>query len=315
MGGAADRDKLLFKVATAYYRDDETQQAIADRFGVSRVKVCRLLKQAREEGVVTIGIRSPAGEAGDLERRLEDRYGLREAIVADGGDGGDGVDAASAAGAAAAAYFRRIARDGLTVALSWGNALLSFVNALDGLDDHGIRAVQLLGGLGDADADVHGAELTRRLAQRLGTKPRLLQSPGIVASRELRAALVSDQQIAETLELARRSDVAFLGIGVLDGASLLRGGSIIDGAELDRLAAAGAVGDLALNFFDASGAPVPSSADGRVVGLSLDEIRAIPRTVAVAWGRRKAAALRGALLGRLVTVLVTDAEAAAALLE
>lgn len=312
MGGAGDRDKLLYKVATAYYRDDETQQAIADRFGVSRVKVCRLLKQARDEGVVSIGIRSPGGEAGDLERRLEERYGLQEAIVA---EGGDGVDAAAAVGAASAAYFRRIARDGITVALSWGTALLSFVNALDGLDDHGIRAVQLLGGLGDADADVHGAELTRRLAQRLGTKPRLLQAPGIVASRELRAALVGDPQIAETLELARRSDVAFLGIGALDGASLLRGASIINGAELDRLAAAGAVGDLALNFFDAEGRPVRSSADGRVVGLSLEELRAIPRTVAVAWGLRKAAALRGALLGRLVSVLVTDAEAASALLE
>ncbi len=100
MGGAGDRDKLLYKVATAYYRDDETQQAIADRFGVSRVKVCRLLKQARDEGVVSIGIRSPGGEAGDLERRLEERYGLQEAIVA---EGGDGVDAAAAVGAASAA--------------------------------------------------------------------------------------------------------------------------------------------------------------------------------------------------------------------
>lgn len=302
-----DRKRLLYKVAKAYYHDDETQQAVAERFGLSRVKVCRLLKQAREDGVVTIGIRSPAVEAQDLERRLEDRYGLQEAIVSDGADGAVGGDAA--------AYFRRIACDGLTVALSWGNSLLTFVNALDGMDDHGIRAVQLLGGLGDADADVHGAELTRRLAQRLGTKPRLLQSPGIVASRELRAALVSDPQIAETLELARCSDVAFLGIGALDCESLLRSGSIIDGAELDRLTSAGAVGDLALNFFDSSGAPVPSSADGRVIGLSLDEIRAIPRTVAVAWGRRKAAALRGALLGRLISVLVTDAEAAAVLLE
>ena len=56
----------------------------------------------------------------------------------------------------------------------------------------------------------------------------------------------------------------------------LGGGSIIDGAELDRLAASGAVGDLALNFFDADGRPVRSSADGRVVGLSLEELRAIP---------------------------------------
>lgn len=305
----SDRDQLLFKIATAYYTDDQTQQCIADRFGLTRVKVCRLLKEAREEGVVTIRIRSPEGEGAYLARRLEERYGLKEAVVAGTAEGG------AAVGAAGAAYLRRIAKNGLTVALSWGTALLAFVNALEGLEDFGIRAVQMLGGLGDADADVHGAELTRRLAQRLGTKPRLLQAPGIVASRELQSALAADPQIAETLAMARNADVAFVGIGALDEESLLRGGSIVSGQELALLSHSGAVGDLALNFFDSTGRPVPSPTDGRIIGLSLQEIRSLPRTVALAWGRRKVAALRGALAGRLVSVLITDVNTAASLLE
>lgn len=310
MKGWNDREKLLAKIAEAYYLDDQTQQVIADRFGVSRVKVCRLLKQARDEGLISISIRGPSGGSADLERRLEERYGLQEAVVVQ--DAGD--DRAAAVGAAAASYFMRITRDGLTVALSWGAGLLSFVNALESPADAEVRVVQMLGGLGDAEADVHGAELVRRMAQRLGTRPRLLQAPGIVATREVRSALASDSQIAETLTLARKADVAFVGVGALDEASLLRGGSIISAAELDALSRAGAVGDLALNFFDSQGVTVPSPTDERVIGLGLAEIQALPRVVAVAWGQRKVAPLRGALLGRLVSVLVTDSEAAEGLL-
>ncbi len=311
MKGWNDRNQLLFKIAVAYYSDDQTQQVIADRFGISRVKVCRLLKQARDEGIVSISIRGPSEGAAELERRLEERYGLQEAVVVEDAAGGD---RGAAVGAAAAAYFKRIARDGLTVALSWGAGLLPFVNALDPQTDAEVRVVQMLGGLGDAEADVHGAELARRMAQRLGTKPRLLQAPGIVASKDVRAALAADAQISETLALARRADAAFVGVGALDEASLLRGGSIISAAELESLSRAGAVGDLALNFFDARGGRVPSPTDERVIGLSLEEIRALPRVVAVAWGLRKVVPLRGALLGRLVSVLVTDAEAAEGLL-
>lgn len=249
--------------------------------------------------------------AADLERRIETRYGLQEAVVLDAEEGGD---LSLAVGAAAASYFKRIARDGLTVALSWGSGLLPFVNALEPLADMDVRVVQMLGGLGDAEADVHGAELARRMAQVLGTKPRLLQAPGIVASKEVRSALALDSQIAESLALASKADVAFVGIGALDESSLLRGASIVSAQELAALSRAGAVGDLALNFFDAQGAFVPSPIDGRVIGLSLEEIRALPRVVAVAWGMRKVAPLRGALSGNLVSVLITDAEAAEGLL-
>jgi DNA-binding transcriptional regulator LsrR (DeoR family) len=218
-------------------------------------------------------------------------------------------------GNAAAGYFARITQEGQTVALSWGKSLLAFVNALEPVAVADVRVVQMLGGLGDSEADVHGAELARRMAQRLGTKPRLLQAPGVVSSREVRDALIADMQIAETLDAARKSNIALLGIGTLDDGSLLRGTSIISSTELDALSRAGAVGDVALRFFNAEGKSIPSGTDDRGIGLSLDEIRRISRRVAIAWGSRKVAAIRGALLGGLVSTLITDTDAAKGLLE
>jgi len=309
MDRATERDQLLYKIAKAYYYDDETQQAISERFGVSRVKVCRLLKQARDEGFVSISIRGPGADTAELERELAARYGIGESIIVMDSGG----DVSAPVGNAAASYFARIVQEGQTVALSWGKSLLAFVNALEPVAD--VRVVQMLGGLGDSEADVHGAELARRMAQRLGTKPRLLQAPGVVVSREVRDALLADAQIAETLAAARKADVALLGIGTLDEGSLLRRTSIISAIELDALSRAGAVGNVALRFFDAEGRTVPSGTDDRGIGLSLDEIRHIPRRVAIAWGTRKVAAIRGALCGGLVSTLITDTNAAKGLLE
>lgn len=311
MDRATERDQLLYKIAKAYYYDDETQQAISERFGVSRVKVCRLLKQARDEGFVSISIRGPGADTAELERELAARYGIGESIIVEDSGG----DVSVPVGNAAASYFARIAQEGQTVALSWGKSLLAFVNALEPVAAVDVRVVQMLGGLGDSEADVHGAELARRMAQRLGTKPRLLQAPGVVASREVRDALLTDAQIAETLAAARKADVALLGIGTLDDASLLRRTSIISATELDALSRAGAVGNVALRFFDAEGRTVPSGTDDRGIGLNLDEIRHIPRRVAIAWGARKVAAIRGALRGGLVSTLITDTNAAKGLLE
>ena len=73
--------RLLRKVAMAYYDDGLTQQQIGERFGLSRVKVSRLLRSAREEKVVQITITPPQSPNAQIEQQLERKYGLKEALV------------------------------------------------------------------------------------------------------------------------------------------------------------------------------------------------------------------------------------------
>jgi DNA-binding transcriptional regulator LsrR (DeoR family) len=68
--------KLLYRIARAYYENDLTQEQIGKRFGLSRIKVSRLLRRAREEGIVQITVVSPLASHADLEGQLEARYGL-----------------------------------------------------------------------------------------------------------------------------------------------------------------------------------------------------------------------------------------------
>ena len=80
------------------------------------------------------------------------------------------------------------------------------------------------------------------------------------------------------------------------------------------LQSAGAVGDVCLHFFDGEGKPVETPLDERVIGMSLEQLRHAKRTVGIAGGKRKLAAIRGALRGKWINVLITDRATAEGLL-
>ena len=307
--------RLLYRIAQAYYEEDLTQAEIAERFGISRIKVSRMLTRAREDGIVRITVVPPPDDNTELERELEQVFGVEEAIVAT--PDGDGYEAVlDAIGRAAAEYVVRVMEDGDTLGLTWGNSMLATVEALPNRSFPRSRVVQLLGSLGEVEAEIHGAELVRRVADRLGCRPRNIHAPGIVVSREVRDALVADPQVGDTLRLGREADVALLGIGALGPHSVLRGhGSVLSTEDCRELLDLGVVGDIALRFFDEYGVPVETPYAERTIGLDLNELRGIARRVGVAGGKEKQAALLAALRGNHLNVVVTDARTARALLE
>jgi DNA-binding transcriptional regulator LsrR (DeoR family) len=77
----------------------------------------------------------------------------------------------------------------------------------------------------------------------------------------------------------------------------------------------GAVGDICLRFFDAQGNIIHSDIDERVIGITLEQLKKIDRVVGVTGGPVKEAAIRAALLGKFINVLVTDHLSAKKLLE
>ncbi|MEJ5247474.1 sugar-binding transcriptional regulator [Caldilinea sp.] len=305
---------LLYKIAKAYYEDGLTQDQIGKRFGLSRIKVSRLLQQARQSRVVQITITPPPDSFGDLERELEAAYGLDEVIVVST-PGYAQSEVVPRLGVAGAAYLARILGDQQVLDLSWGTTLLALIDALAPQNLPDLRVVQMLGGLGRLESETYGADLTIRMAQTLGARMRLLPAPGIVSSKIVRDALLEDANIAETLALAARADLAVVGIGAPAPGSVVMQTGILSEQELAELKAMGAVGDIALRFFDENGQPVDHPINDRIIGLDLEQIKRIPRVVGVAGGEGKYDVIRGAVRGHLVNVLITDEITAARLLE
>jgi len=308
---SADRERLLVKVSRFYYEHELTQSQISERLRLSRQKVQRLLKEAHQAGIVQITIRPVIGAFPELERNLEDRFGLQEAVVIETTDFDDQFVVAREVGVGAADYLRRVVQSQDSIVISWGGSLLGLVNALSGgsrrADLDGIRVIQGLGGLGDPNKEVHAADLTRRLAQVFGGEAVLLPTPAVAGTRKARDTYIEDPFVSNVLEQAQSANLAVMGIGAprLDSI-LMREGRIVTEQDMETLKNNGAVGDINLRFFDENGKLVQSNFDRRVIGLTLDEIKRIERVIGVAGGAAKVSAIRGALAGRLVDVLVTD---------
>lgn len=312
---SSEQHRLLYRIAQAYYVDGLTQKQIANRFGLSRPKVSRLLQKGRDNGIISISLLPPPNGMAGLEHRLERRYGLQEAVVVQVSDPSHHPTVVRELGPAAAACLTHCISGDEVIATAWGTSILAMADALPYRSWPGTTIVQLLGGLGPTDTLEHSGELTQHLARKLGAKLRLLPAPGIVASREMAQALKSDGQISAVLELASKADIALVGLGVpISDSIVLRTATILTPADLERLQELGAVGDIALRYMDKDGNSIDLEINERIVGLTIEQIRNIPRVIAIAGGIAKHKMIRAALHGRILDVLVTDLSTAEMLL-
>ncbi|AHG93181.1 sugar-binding domain-containing protein (plasmid) [Gemmatirosa kalamazoonensis] len=304
---------LLTKVSSLYYLRDQTQQEIADRLRISRPTVSRLLQEAQQQGIVQITVAPPRGLHTELESRLEERFGLQEAQVV-------ALEPRQARdllkrqlGASAAGYLARTVQRGDSIGLSWGTTLSALVDAMTPLPTDGVRVVQTLGGIGPPDAASYAGSLVRRLAQLLGATPVLLPAPGVVPSAAVRDALRGDQHVQAALKQLDALDVVYVGIGALATNAALNDPASLPPGLLKELRRAGAIGDIALRFFDAAGESVRTSLDERLLGITRDQLRRARRVVAVAGGLEKVDAIAAALATGVISVLFTDQSTAEAL--
>jgi DNA-binding transcriptional regulator LsrR (DeoR family) len=290
-----------------YYERGIRQPEIAETLNLSQPRVSRLLRQAQELGIVRTVVTMPPGTYTDLEEEIASRYGMRDVVVVDAG--GSGGEVMPALGAAAADYLdvTLIGSDIIGVS-SWSETLIEAINVMRPksavVAEH---VVQLLGGLGDPAVQVKATRLTERLASLTGATPAFLSAPGMVSSPSARRAMMNDRSIGAVVALWKELTVALVGIGGLEPSRLAaQSGNAIGELEQAELRKIGAVGDVCFRFFDEDGRPVRSQIDQRLIGISTAEFMKVPRRIGVAGGERKFTAIRAALRGKWVNVLITD---------
>ncbi|GAB2610554.1 sugar-binding transcriptional regulator [Pseudactinotalea suaedae] len=311
-----DRLSMLVKVARMYHEQGLRQPEIADRLHVSQSRVSRLLKEAVTRGIVRTVVVAPPGSFADLEEEVRTALGLTDVVVA-GSSTSDEPTSLAAIGAAGAAYLESTLMPTERVGLSsWSASLLAVVEAMAPRPSRGAeRVVQILGGVGAASVQVQATRLADRLAQVTGGEAMYFPAPGVVASEQVRDALLADPYVADVVAAWSDLSVVLVGIGSVQPSPLLvSSGNALPQPDLDELAGLGAVGDVCLNFFDAEGRLVDSDLHHRVLGIDAETLRAVPRKIGVAGGERKVEAIRAAARGGWIDVLVTDSNTARALL-
>ncbi len=300
---------LLVTVADLYYLQDRTQAEIARALRISRPHVSRLLKRARETGIVTISVRPPFGLSTELAEELGKLFPLRDVRVISAG----GAPLPRVAEAAASYLASRIQRESV-VGVSWGRTVRMIADVVPSDPRRSVEVVPLVGGMGPVGDEIHANEIARRLASRLGGKYYVLNAPALAERANARAMLVRDATVRGILERGRKADVAVVGIGGMVASSTLVRSGYLKPDHLRRLRASGAVGDICSRFFGKDGAPCQSPLTDRVVGIELNDLRQLPWVVGAAVGTEKAPAILGALRGGYINVLVTDETTARAVL-
>jgi DNA-binding transcriptional regulator LsrR (DeoR family) len=294
--------RLLARVAHLYYEETRTQAEIARSLGLSRPKVQRLLSEARRTGIVRIEVDPGDLTHAALELAVERRFDLDEVIVVEASD--DDASVRAALGEAGARYVERTLRSGSTLALSWGATLAAAIAALEPLALRDVQVVQFVGALAPSTSNAYSVGLARRAARVLNADLHCVPSPGIVAA-EMRDRLMSDPAVVHTLEMAKAADLVMVGIGSLEPGLDIAIEQVLDEAGIDELRAAGAVGDIALRFFDSDGAVLDTDLDRRIVGMELRDLSGL-KVVGLSGGRHKYEAIRAAVQGGPVRVLITD---------
>ena len=311
-----DEQRLMVKIATLYYSEGMKQSDIAQMLKLSQSFVSRILNRSVKEGVVKISVVPPANIFPALEKAIEQTYGLPQAIVVDVPENASSSQIKQAIGSAAAHYLEtRLRADGLIGISSWSGTIRAMVDALHPFNAACKGVIQLLGGVG-ANGNVQATILTQNLAALLNCPSWLLPSQSIEHSVQDRQRLAANPDVAEVLEKFDQVDLAIVGIGDLEPSALLRNsGNYYDEEMLRTLAQRGAVGDICLHYFDAQGEPVLSPEEDPVIGMELAQVRNCPQVVALAGGKEKAHAIRGALRGGYVNVLIVDYPTARLLVE
>jgi len=306
-----DTKALLTRVAWLYYVEHLNQQEIADRLRLSRVKVTRLLQRARDEHIVEVRIADATLPCLSIERQLVARFGLRDAVVVPA-HGSDRVR--QRLGQAAATYLERILRGGDVVGIGSGATLSEIPQYISRGSHPRCLVVELIGGLSRTDRTINPYDCSWRLAEALGAQSEHLHVPAMVENASIVEILLEDSETRAALERAARCDIAVVGLGQLY--SPIRAGmDYVPRPVLDRLSAAGAVGDILLRFFDAYGRPVPAEFDDQVIGLTLEQVQQVPLVIGVAGGLEKTQVIAGALRGSLVDVIICDQATATAVVE
>jgi deoxyribonucleoside regulator len=302
VNGSTPEDlRLALRAATLYYLDGHTQAEIAVKLGVSRPTAGRLIARAKANGLVRIEVVVPPTMKDDLhadeERRLEERFGLTEAVVT-----------GHLGRASAALLMRRLAQDDV-LGFTWGPEQVAAVTALTPGVASCRTVVQLDGAMSTASYQTGMEFILSRSADMLRAGAMRLPAP-LYADASTVASLRSDSVISRTLESGRRADTMLFGIGSVSTSTTLFEGSFLDVRMLDELVALGAVGEIGGRFFDSDGAPVETELADRAVSVPLEDVRSCDKTILVCSGPEKYAATKAALRGGLAKLLVCDIDCA-----
>lgn len=299
------------RIAYYYYEAGQTQDEIAHRLGISRQRVNRILAECIDRGIVRITVEQSPEEYYAAESALEAKYHLKAVRLAHSAGSAHLYDDL---GAVAGRYLKSIVKKGDVIGCVPGRAVAGLVDRMPQTEKTCLTVTQLMGSESKREYNLEVDSILHRFARKLSAQPQPLYAPVLVSNAALRESIAREPYYLAAYAVMKQCTIAVVGIGtattyeryISDSDRELRGMS--SGGEAPA-------GEICTHYFDAAGHPVELPFSNRILAISHEDYMHIPTRIGIAGGAEKLAAIRAALLGGYVNVLITDLDTASALLE
>ena len=303
-----DRYEAMYQAATRYYAQGDTMESIAHQLRLSRSSVSRLLKDARESGLVRISIATHTGSQSPLATALADAFDVRVHLVPVRESANENLRFDRVA-FLAGRLFTEAVDDHQLIGVAWGVTVSHVARHVGRRPLMGSTVVQINGGANQRSSGIpYIGEILQAIGDAFDAKVVLFPVPAFFDYAATKEAMWRERSVQNVLRLHARLDLAIFGVGALRGAvpSHVYTAGYMDSSDMDRLAADGVVGDVCTVLLREDGSYADIAYNARATGLTPLELRAIPRRFCVAADPSRAAAVVGALRAGTATDLVID---------
>ena len=293
------------RAAWLYFMEGLTQAEIARRLGTTRLRINRILVDARRNGLVGITLNAELASCVELEQQMIRDFGLKGAVIVPTPEDDEQIPVI--VGRAAAGFVSHYLENNRVrgLGIGWGLTLREMIRHMRAGRYPDLCVASMMGGL------THGLEfntfdLAGELARRLHSQCWYLVAPIYAGSPKSRDTIMAQDVFRDTLRCIETSDIAVLSIGDVTRRSMLVRYALPDDVGTKELRGAGAVCDVIAQFIDDRGHPIDHPINRRAIALPLRDLARIPTVVFAAGGRHKVNAIASTLRAGLGSVFVCD---------
>jgi len=299
-----EEHQMIIDASVLYYLEGKTQNQIAKELFLSRPKVSRLLKKARELQIVDITINYQNDEFERLKGEVRRAFNIPNVIITK--TLSDDAETLREVGKAAAKELSMCLQDEMTLGISWGKNVRMATNYLKPHNFSNMKIVELFGAI-SYDLDQNDMlSIGRTISTKLGGKLYPLPSPIYIKDATAREAIIETPLIKNTISMIENCDLVLSGIGAIDSDALQTLWDNYVAVDVkDQIIHQGGVGFILAHFFDKNGEFLNVDVNECVIGIKTETIKK-KKIFAIAAGKEKSKAILAAFRGGLINTIVSD---------
>lgn len=297
------RDSLLYKVAWLYYIDGLTQKEIASQLSVSRIKIIKMLEEARQKKIVRFYFSSVYREKNEVEQQLIEKYNLKDSFVVPWSSNNN---LAENLGQATAMYLNDLIKEETYVGVGYGETMSAFLRHLSGITNTSLSVISMTGGVMPYISQIGNGSID--------IKHYLLPVPLVLSEKKLAESMIKEKSVSDVINMIEKVNVVVSSLGGMEENSTILKTGLLSKDKYNVLKSKGAVGDMLMHFIDKNGNLVDDEIEDRIISTKLEKIQDCNYVIVAAGGEDKLQIIHTAITHGLVNVLITDENTAKFLL-